>query len=356
MKNSIFILEHDLDALCKMIRNSPTDFRILLKTKNEEYLIERWINHYVKIINDKSSILIFDNSSTRNSVFDIYKQYEDKITLIKYSCHFNYIHSPQIFPDLYKAIWDSSKFYLFIDTDEFLYLYDEEKVIKDSRITSLLQQSPEVKFFPTFWFKNAYFKENVFSFRASREYMRYLIAMGKPIINSAKLRDKIQNPMAHALQMPISVYGVSPACFLLLHLNTLSKEQRIRVNMDKLMQYGIIEHSYDFFTVLNIDIDKIANENAKYFIKEIRHLISSPDNYDDTIGPGHIEMLHDETLKFYPDESKHIFQRYVNKNVSFFDLLGFTPVPGMDRNTLIWEIFDKESYAHKIPPQNKWEF
>lgn len=356
MSGKTFIWEQNAEELCEFIKNSPALLRVVLKTKDDETLIERWIQHYSHIVNNAASILVFDNMSASKKVLDIYEKYKHSITLVKFSFYFNHIHSIKFLPQLYKAIWDSSLFYLFADTDEFLYLYDGKKIIGDKRILALLSGSADVNFFPTFWLRNAYCKDTVFSFKPDKEYIRYLVSMGKPILNSACARKKVQSIAAHALQMPLSMYGNAPACFLLFHLSTLSKEQRIRVNMDKLVQYGIIPHARDFHTVLNIDIDGISSGNVQYFIREIRNLLALPDTPEETIGPEHLEILNDGSLAFYPPSLKKTFDAYVNRKVSFFDILGITPDSIQDKNMVIWERIDKEAFDRKIPPQCKWEF
>ena len=355
-RKKTFIWEQNAKEVCQCIQDSPTLFRIILKTKDEEKLIEKWICHYTKIVKHPTDIIIFDNMSTNKTVLDIYRKYEDRITLIKYSSHFNSIHDHSVFSDLYSALLNSSKFYTLIDTDEFLYFYDGKRAIDGIQITAVLEQSKHVSFFPTFWLKNAYFKETLFSFKACLEYVQYLLVMGKPIICSEKMKSSVIGALAHTLQLPISMYGEAPTCFLLLHLSTLSKEHRIRVNMDKLVQYKAIKHSRDFFTALNVDIESIGSQNARYFIKEIRKLLALPDSPPEHINPDHLELLPDGTLRFYHPEGEKLFNSYANKNTSLFDILKLDRHSFANANTILWELYDKDSYLQKSPPQNKWEF
>jgi hypothetical protein len=60
-------------------------------------------------------------------------------------------------------------------------------------------------------------------------------------------------------------------------------------------------------------------------------------------------------LQFYPREAKYFFDRYVNKDMAFFELLDLDPAAGKSGDTSIWELFDYESYRKGIPPQLKWE-
>lgn len=342
-KKNIFTWEEDAPEICALIENSPTTLRIILKTKDDELLIERWINHYINIVDKKSDIIIFDNMTTNKNVLDVYQKYMEKIVVIRYSCYFNELHDVNKFSNLYSSIWKSSKFYTFIDTDEFLYLYDRGSVISGNAIVDFLDNSIGVNFFPTFWLKNMYYRDDVFIFKENIEYIRYLAAMGKPILNSEKARKCIRNIMIHALHMPLSIYGKSPCCFLLLHLNMLSKSQRIRTNMNKLVQHGLIRHAHDFKTVLGLNLETVNHGVFRYFVREIRALLAAPDVASETIGPGHV-ALQDGALQFYPLGAKKIFDRYVNKDMTFFELLDLNPALSKSPDTLIWELFDNDSY------------
>ena len=348
--------ETDAPEVCRLIANSPTLLRVILKTKDDEMLIERWIRHYSAFLKHPQSILIFDNMSSNTKVLEAYEKYADRITLIKFSFYFNRLQENTLLPELYQAIWDSSTFYTLVDTDEFLYLYDGDKIIADERILSLLHKSRNVSFFPTFWLKNAYCKDNVFTFRDDIEYIRYLLYMGKPILNSARLRDRLLPITTHGLHLPVSAYGKAPACFLLFHLSTLSKEQRIRVNMDKLCQYRVIKHPRDFHTVLNADLNTLRPGNVSYFIREIRKLLEMPDRREEAIGPGHLEIAGDGSLNFFPPSLREAFTTYVRKERSFFEILGIDPTCVANERTTVWELVDKETFDQKIPPQSKWEF
>jgi hypothetical protein len=107
--------------------------------------------------------------------------------------------------------------------------------------------------------------------------------MGKPILNAEKARKRIRGSIIHTLQMPLSFYGKSPCRFLLLHINTLSKTQRIKTDMNKLVQHGLIQHAHDFKTILNLNLDNIKKGIFLYLVREIKMLISAPDVSSETI-------------------------------------------------------------------------
>ncbi|MDR0826587.1 MAG: glycosyltransferase family 2 protein, partial [Desulfovibrio sp.] len=275
-KDKLFFLwPNDTIQICNAIRAKKEILRIIIKTKNDELLIERWIKHYLNILGDDSQIIILDNMSTSKIVNDVYEKYNKNLIVIKFSESYNFVHIVDKFKLLYDAIWDSSCYYTFVDTDEFLYLYDGKKLICDDRIILYLENNKDINFFSQYWLRNVYFRDDIFTFNNNIKDIHGYIMFGKPIINSSLLRNKIHrlSMNIHTVHLPVSAYGKSPACFVLLHRSHLSKEARIRVNMEKLVTVGVVNSVNDFKSLFNININSVKSKVVKYFINETRELI-----------------------------------------------------------------------------------
>jgi hypothetical protein len=323
-----YVWETDAEKVCKLIRNTPTTYRVILKTKDETYLLEKFIQHYKNFLSLPTDILIFDNNSTRSETLNIYTKYNDNFTLIKYSAPHNDIHHIQKFLDLYKAIWDSSTFYSFFDTDELLFFYNtEDSTLSNDNIIDILNKSYDVSFFTTFWLKNVYFSENKFFFDDRIDYIRYIASTGKPIINSRRIKNLISGfntYVVHTLHLPVSALEKSPCCFLLLHMSTLTKGQRIRTDMNKLVQYGFIGNNKDFKTIIMTDNNSIQNLNCRYYVREIKTLLAMQDTDEYQIEKNYFEVVEEggvKTLHFHPESMKKAFNKYINKVFSFVDFL-----------------------------------
>ena len=94
-------------------------FKIILKTKNEDDLIDIWIRYYSKMVG-KENLIIFDNNSTSQKVLDAYKEHDIATIQIKSP---NSIHSYHNNKNFYDDLFASCDWFSILDTDEFLCVY-----------------------------------------------------------------------------------------------------------------------------------------------------------------------------------------------------------------------------------------
>jgi hypothetical protein len=94
-------------------------FKIILKTKNEDDLIDIWIRYYSKMVG-KENLIIFDNNSTSQKVLDAYKEHDIATIQIKSP---NGIHSYHNNKNFYDDLFASCDWFSILDTDEFLCVY-----------------------------------------------------------------------------------------------------------------------------------------------------------------------------------------------------------------------------------------
>jgi hypothetical protein len=92
------------------------NFKIILKTKNEDNLIDIWIRYYSKMVG-KENLIIFDNNSTSQKVLDVYKEHGIETIQIKSP---NSIHSYHNNKSFYNELFASCDWFSILDTDEFL--------------------------------------------------------------------------------------------------------------------------------------------------------------------------------------------------------------------------------------------
>jgi hypothetical protein len=182
------------------------------------------------------------------------------------------------FKQLYKSLSISSKFFTIIDSDEFLYLYDGDKVIKDNSIIQFLEKNTDCNFFVPCYIENVTENDKLFSFNPKS---LSIFNQSKPIVNSKiiplfeQALTKYECPTLHHTQeLPILTYGKTKTKFLLLHLKNLNKYQRIKTNMEKLVSLNIVKHNNDFSALIKIDLNTIHG-NGRHYIIETRKLIES---------------------------------------------------------------------------------
>ena len=312
--------------LFKVIEQEKSIFKIVTKTKNESFFIEKWIIHHLNIVHD-TKLIIFDNMSDDSYVHDIYRKYRDNIILAKFNFYMDSIHMANKFMALYKSLAISSKFFMIIDSDEYLYLYDNEKTYKDNSIVQFLNENSDCNFFAPYWINTLTNSENLFSFNPNDLSPFHF---GKPIINTkiipafeAALTKYGYPILHHTKDLPILTYGKAPTKFLLLHLKNLNQYQRIKSNMQKLVAFGIIKNDKDFHSILKLDLDCISGHSRNYIIetRKLAENILYPVEQSDEYGV--IELCDDETLKFTPASYEQNFKNIMNND--YFDLINFDP-------------------------------
>jgi hypothetical protein len=127
--------------------------KIILKTKDEEFLLETWIKYYIKLVGAEN-IIIFDDYSTSEIVLDLYKKYPIEVRTIPNLCNIDGIHC---YKELHKEMKDACDYYTIIDTDEFLCFYDyENDRIDNSKLLPFIKQNNDRLAFPTTWLYNLY--------------------------------------------------------------------------------------------------------------------------------------------------------------------------------------------------------
>lgn len=113
--------------------------KIFLITKDEYDIIEDFIVYYGSLF-DYDNIVLIDNGSTHPHVLNIYEKYKDKINIIIDTRHF--LLQGEILTFYMKIFRNTCEFMIPLDTDEFIYMRNEEKITKE-KINNYLKSIPE---------------------------------------------------------------------------------------------------------------------------------------------------------------------------------------------------------------------
>lgn len=97
---------------CARIEMVRSPLKIVLKTKNDPFFIERWITHHINIVGPEN-LIIFDNMSDDPEVFSTYRKYRDRIHIIQFAGPHNNLHHIPSYKKLYQSLAKSSKYVLF---------------------------------------------------------------------------------------------------------------------------------------------------------------------------------------------------------------------------------------------------
>ena len=319
------------EQLFHAIVKDKATFKIVTKTRNESFFIEKWIQHHLAIV-PGSRLIIFDNLSDEKVVHDVYKKYAERILLVKFEGYMDCIHMAHHSLWLYQALAASSDFFTIIDSDEYLYLYDGHRLVHDASIGTFLRANTDCNFFAPCWLENLDQNANTFHYNPDNMfYYNY----GKVILNS-RLTEVYEKAVAaneytvlhHTCQLPAGMAcGKSKTRFVLAHLKNLNRYQRIKANMTKLVSLGKVRHPMDFASLLKLDPEEIKEANSRRYVNETKNLVEKlrDTNTDRSAhsGSGFVTINDDLSLKFTPEELKENFRTAMNSD--YFDLIHFSP-------------------------------
>jgi len=225
------------------LRKRKGYMKIVLKTRDERFLLEGWIKHHAAIVG-LENLIIADNGSTDQSVMDIYQQFAPELFVFSVSGKMNLIHSLSHYRPLYEALEESCLLRLFLDTDERLVWLDEDRWYAGRELFERIRLLDGKRIIPTGLLQNALGSDRIFYFFPPERF-RAIWLWGKPIIpSSLAFAASVQDNgiTLHNCQFKKSAFdGPITTNVNILHLANLIKEQRLRANKNKLVAFGVAQ-------------------------------------------------------------------------------------------------------------------
>jgi hypothetical protein len=262
--------------------------------------LERWIEHHCRIVEPRN-ILIFDNMSDDPQVLSIYDQHPE-VFVVRFTGFHNNVHRVGLFGDLYSALRDSSQFFVFLDTDEFLTLIEGDHYHPDGSILEFLQSDPLPQVFPGTWLYNTNWIANQFISGTTPEYLSSGLAWGKPVLRSNAPLDGYLN---HNIQLDRTLFPARIRTNLfVLHLANLSPQQRIASNINKLIARGFAQPADTAEAISQYTLDGVSDANIVQYVSEIRRLLpmrAQLEAKQGTLRPGCIELSPDGRIIYYSE-------------------------------------------------------
>jgi hypothetical protein len=230
-------LEADKAAICAAIAQRFAPLKILVKVKDEPGKMRAWIDHHAGI-GGLEALVIFDNMSADPAMQEVLASYGPKLMVVRFAGYQDYLHNAYTHPDLYAALRASCQFYTFIDTDEFLALYDgAERFHFDFKIIEFLAAHQDTRIFPATWLQNL--PNHADRFVIKPGILAEGLQWGKPVISAQHPAAGI---MLHNTQISRHILAETLRTNLfLLHRRNVSVYDRINVNIQKLIAEGVLK-------------------------------------------------------------------------------------------------------------------
>jgi hypothetical protein len=289
--------------------------KIILKTKNEGILLEKWLIYHDAIIG-LENIVVLDNESDDEYTKEVYSKYKN-LEVIIYKGNINNIHFYNQNKEFYKTFLNKYRFITNLDTDEFLCYYDiNGKKFNPFLINEKLNKIEDDKSIATLWMHNTP-KKDFIKYNNFDDFIYFEL---DPLTLSKNLNygKTIVGTNSQTFKNGHSIIGHNTSSkeqnffydnFFTFHFNRFDIKRRIKNNifLTKARCKEVIGKNFDpsYFDhlITALDDDSI-NVDTKYLASINRH------NYHKLI----------EIINYFDDIDKHMRSRAnFNKNFYFKD-------------------------------------
>ncbi|CAO3383426.1 glycosyltransferase [Azospirillum argentinense] len=311
------ILKWECESLiiANAIRKNIGWLKIILKTRDENFLLRSWIEHHIKIVG-AGNLIIADNMSSNNEVFQIYNDYKEDVVVFQFSGNHNDIHASPRFSELYSALRDSSKYVVFLDTDERLTWFEGGRWFSDSRVVDFIQSSIRGRAIPGAWLVNAPESFDSFFVGTDQQNLNSNLKWGKPIISASILGTQ---PIIHNAQFDNNIFDDSDKTnVIILHL-TQFPERRLMTNRYKLINRGIVSENETIDDILRRSFEEFSDISFMPLVNEMREMLNLRNNFDyyqNKMKEGHIRILENGEIKFFSEQEKAILNDFLSNGES----------------------------------------
>jgi len=305
--------EQEENAICAAIARHKTPLKIILKTKNDPWLLDKWIQHHARIVGH-AGLVIADNRSSDPRVLETYRRTKNHVTMFSFSGFHNRIHDRHLFAPLYRALKSSCKHTLVIDTDEFLISIDNDRWAAGAHLADVIAQTDPDKALCIPWVYNHPFSRNLIEIGSDPSVLIKNAQWGKPVVPINYAEDGMR---IHNAQFSPDLYSWDDCHGLfLIHYTRYSKEQRMQANRQKLIARNRIHQHTMFEEIASIDLKTVKDVTNAMCIREIRSLIDQPDNLTARRHlmprPGTGKLTHDGRVRFHSLFEREALRKYID--------------------------------------------
>ena len=288
----------DAAAIRERIAGTRADLKIILKTRNERELLERWILHHLPIAGPQG-LVIFDNGSSDPDVLAVYARYGHVVQIFGWDLNHNRIHNATFLRPLYEAIRGSCRYYAFLDTDEFAFWTDGVRLDAAGLATRLANDDGQI--YPGMWWEHCPGATGVYMPKVD-------LAWGKPLVGVAI---DLEGRINHNVQLVQANPGLRlRGGFVVCHHWLDDRERRIRVNIDKCVAYGWVAGVEDIDAIIASDRIEDLSGHFRLWVRQIARLRTVEQEPVDRLGPKAVAVEPDGRLRFGSPEIEHALRDF----------------------------------------------
>ena len=307
----------DMVAICDRIAGTRADLKIVLKTRNERELLEKWILHHLPIAGPQG-LVIFDNGSTDPEVLATYARYGHLVQVFGWDLNHNRIHNATLLRPLYQALRASCRHYAFLDTDEFAFWTDGERLQADGLVARLATHDAELVY-PGMWWEHLPGGSGTYAPKVD-------LAWGKPLIGAAV---DLEGRINHNVQLVQANPGLRlRGGFVVCHHALDDAERRIRVNIDKCVAYGWAADAEEIDAIIAAGrIDELPTR-FRFWVRQIARLRTEDRKPIGGLGPMAVAVEPDGRLRFGSPELGRVVGEFAASTVLPTEAIGPGPISG----------------------------
>lgn len=307
---------HARAEFCARVKSVRGTLKILLKTKDDPYFLEPWIQHHAQIVGFEN-LIIFDNMSSNEQVKRIYARYQSQVAIARFEGHHDVWHDVAQSSQLYDALRSSCRFFVFLDTDELLVALTPDCHFEDDTLLEHLNAHWNADLLPATALAGIVGSRTRFRIGTDFHNLALGLAWGKPILRSVAELSGFINQNVH---VPKRLVGdvIHPG-FFVLHLKNLIAQQRIDVNINKLIARGFAAPGESVESIVarapSIDtIGDVAERSViRLWVNELRQLNARVDGptTTDSLPRGCIDLLDDGRILFHGDVERRVLKSFL---------------------------------------------
>lgn len=303
--------DDDRASIVSRIERTHLPLKILLKTKDDPMMLQRWISHHQQIVG-VGGLIIMDNMSSDPKVSHIYADIRGDAVIIRFSGFQDNVHHTDLFAELYSALRSSCSYFIFLDTDERLTLFDgQDRFRADSSLIAFLKDHPATNVFPGTWLQNVTGYGDRFWLYDPRSPLVEGLKWGKPVISTSCNFGGFIN---HNTQLKGSLYSEPIITNLfVLHLSRVSNQQRLESNLRKLKAAGAISKVWGVKEVVARPPAEWNGfpETVRSYVKQIQEIQMEGLDFVSSLG-GSIQISREGLLTFSEDWQRQAIMEFLS--------------------------------------------
>ena len=289
-------------AICERIAGTRADLKIILKTRNERELIERWILHHLPIAGPQG-LVIFDNGSSDPEVLSTYARYGHLVQVFGWDLNHNRVHDSTMLRPLYVAIRASCRHYAFLDTDEFAWWTDGVRLSREDLVERLAHEDGLA--YPGMWWEHRPGATGVY-------FPKVDLAWGKPLIGAAI---DVEGRINHNVQFVQGNPGIRlRGGFVVCHHSLDDPERRIRVNIDKCVAYGWVAGAEEIDAIIASGRVETLPKLFRLWVRQIARLRTEEREAVGRLGPKAVAVDPDGQLRFGSPELERSLREFAGSS------------------------------------------